>query len=275
MRSRRSLLAVSASLLLVLGGCATLDKQFKQPEVTLGDARMTAMSLADAQLAFDVDVKNPNPIGLSMKGLSYKLQLQDKQLFDGALAERLQIGANGSSRVTLPFTLRYEDIFGSLLALRDNKELRYQISGVADFGLLRLPYAKSGILAMPKLPDISIESLRINKLGVNGVDLALALKVGNANSFPIRLDGVDYNLKLADASLIKGSSSAPLSVGANKNGQMLLNMSLNYAQIGTLLQTLRSSSSMPIEFNSQMKLPGLKGETLLPYDWKGQVPLFR
>lgn len=275
MRSKRSVLAVSASLLLVLSGCATLDKQFRQPEVALGDARITAMSLADAQLAFDVDVKNPNPIGVSLKGLSYKLQLQDKQLFDGALTERMQIGANGTSRVTLPFTLRYEDVFGSLLALRDNKELRYQISGEADFGLLRLPYAKSGTLSMPKLPDISIESLRINKLGLNGVDLALALKVGNGNSFPIRLDGVDYNLKLADSSLIKGSSSAPLSVDSNKNGQMVLNMSLNYAQIGTLLQTLRSAGSMPIEFNSQMKLPGLKGETLLPYEWKGQVPLFR
>src|SRR5512139_4241081 len=106
-----------AFALLMVSGCATLEKQFKQPEVTLGDARITSMSLADAQLAFDVDVKNPNPIGVSLKGLSYKLQLQDKQLFDGALAERLQIGANGSSRVTLPFTLRYEDIYGTLLAL--------------------------------------------------------------------------------------------------------------------------------------------------------------
>lgn len=264
-----------AFALLLMSGCATLEKQFKQPEVTLGEARITSMSLADAQLAFDVDVKNPNPIGLSMKGLSYKLQLQDKQLFDGALSERLQVDANGTSRMTLPFTLRYEDVFGTLLALRDNKELRYQISGEADFGLIRLPYSRSGTISMPKLPDITVESLRINKMGLNGVDLALALKVGNGNSFPIRLDGLDYNLKLADASLIKGSSTAPLSVDANKNGQMVLNMSLNYAQIATLLQALNNSSSMPVEFSSQMKLPGLKGETQVPYGWKGDVPLFR
>lgn len=267
--------AAAASLLLMLGGCATLEQQIKQPEVSLGDVRITSVSLADAQLAFDLDVKNPNPVGVSMKGLSYKLQLQDKSLFDGALTERLRVGANDTSRVTLPFTLRYEDIYGTLLALRDNKELRYQLSGEADFGLIRLPYSKSGSLALPSLPDISVESLRINKLGLSGVDLSLALKVANGNSFPIRLNGLDYNLKLADASLINGSSAAPLAVEANKSGQLLLNMSLNYAQIGSLLQSLRSSSSLPIEFNSQMKVPGLKGETLLPYDWKGQVPLFR
>jgi len=267
--------AVAASLSLVLGGCATMQNQIKQPEVSLSDAHINSISLADVQLAFDLDVKNPNPMGVSMKGLSYKLQLQDKKLFDGALSERLHIGANDTSRVTLPFTLRYEDIYGSLLALRDNKELRYEISGMADFGLIRLPYSKSGVLSLPKLPDISIESIRINKLGFTGAELAVALNVGNDNSFPIRLNGLDYNLKLADASLIKGSSAAPLSVDANKKGQMVLNMSLNYAQIGSLLQTLRSSSSMPVEFNSQMKLPGLKGETQLPYEWKGEVPLFR
>lgn len=267
--------AVAASLLLMLGGCATLQNQIKEPEVTLGDARITAMSLADAQLAFDVDVKNPNSFGVSMKGLSYKLQLQDKQLFDGALSERMQIDANGRSRVTLPFTLRYEDIYGTLLALRDNKELHYTISGEADFGLISLPYSKSGTFSLPKLPDVSIESIRINKLGLNGVDLALAVKVGNDNNFPIRLNGLDYNLKLADASLIKGSSASPLSVAANKDGRMMLNLSLNYAQIGTLMQMLGNSSSMPIEFDSQMKLPGLKGETVVPYGWKGEVPLSR
>ncbi|HEY0720152.1 MAG TPA: LEA type 2 family protein [Gammaproteobacteria bacterium] len=275
MRPVRNRGLLLATLVLLLGGCAALQDQFKQPELSLSDARITGMSLADAQLAFDVDVKNPNPIGVSMKGLSYTLQVQEKQLFDGALSERLQIGANGSSRMTLPFTLRYEDIFGTLLALRDNKELRYQISGEADFGLIRIPYSRTGTFAVPKLPEISLESLRINKLGLDGVDLALAVKVGNANTFPIRLDGLDYNLKLANSSLIKGSSAAPLAVEANKDGRMVLNLNLNYAQIGSILQTLRSSGSMPIELDSQMKLPGLKQQEVVPYNWKGEVPLYR
>jgi len=271
----RWLAVLAAVPLVVLSGCATLENQFKQPEVSLGDARITSMSLQDAQVAFDVDVKNPNAIGLSLKGLTYTLQVQGKQLFNGTHSERFEINANSTSRVTLPFTLRYEDVFGTIMALRDNKELSYQISGEADFGLIRLPYSKSGTIAMPKLPEISVENLRINRLGFDGVDLALALKVGNENAFPIRLDGLDYNLKLADASLIKGGSTTPFSVDANKNGEMVLNLSLNYAQIGALLQALNSSSSMPIEFNSQMKLPGIKGQTTLPYNWKGDIPLSR
>ncbi len=275
MYSMRWFAVLAVALLSVLSGCATLENQFKQPEVSLGDARITSMSLQDAQLAFDVDVKNPNSIGLSLKGLTYTLQVQGKQLFSGTHSDRFEINGNSTSRVTLPFTLRYDDVLGTIMALRDNKELSYQISGEADFGWIRLPYSKSGTIAMPKLPEISVENLRINRLGLDGVDLVLALKVGNSNSFPIRLDGLDYNLKLANSSLIKGGSTTPFSVAANNNGQMVLNLSLNYAQIGALMQALRSSNSMPIEFNSLMKLPGINGGTTLPYDWKGEIPLAR
>jgi LEA14-like dessication related protein len=266
---------MALGLVALVSGCSTLDKVVKPPELSLSNAYITAMSLTDVQLAFDVDIKNSNPIGLSMAGLSYTLQVQDKPMVKGALNERLEVGANGSSRVKLPFTLRYEDIFGTLIALRDNKELRYQISGEADFGLVRLPYSKTGTFALPTLPTISVESLRVNQLNLSGVDLSVTLKVANANAFPIRLDGLDYQLKLGDAPLFKGASAAPLSVQANAQGQLLLNLSLNYAQVGALFQTLRNASSMPIEFNSQMKLPGLQGSTELPYNWKGSVPLFR
>lgn len=266
---------LALGLLAVVAGCSTLERQIKSPELSLSNAHVTAMSLTDVQLAFDVDVKNANPFGLSMKGLSYELQVQDKPTIEGALSERLELAANNTSRIKLPFTLRYEDIFGTLVALRDNKELRYQISGEADFGLMRLPYSKTGTFALPKLPTIAVESLRINQLGLNGVDLSLALKIGNENSFPIRLDGLDYQLKLADATPIRGASAAPLSVQANQQGPLLLNLSLSYAQLGALLQTLRNASAMPIEFSSQMKLPGLQGATELPSSWKGDVPLFR
>lgn len=266
-------LAVAAAFLL--GGCATLEKQFQQPELSLSDAKITSISLSDMQVAFDVDVKNPNPMGLSMKGMSYTLQIQEKPLFNGALNERIKIEGNGTSRVQLPFTLRYEDIFGTLVALRDNKELRYTVSGDADFGLISLPYKKSGTFALPHLPDISVDNIRIKSLGLGGVDLAVDLRVANTNSFPIRLDGLDYDLKLANSNLLKGSAASPLSVGPNKQGKMQLNMSLNYTQLGNLLQTLRNASSLPVELNSEMKLPALRGSTSVPYSWKGDVPLMR
>ncbi|MDH5205749.1 MAG: LEA type 2 family protein [Hylemonella sp.] len=267
--------SLAAALTLVLAGCAGLDKVVKPPELSLSNAYITGMSLAEMGVAFDVDVKNPNPLGLSMQGLTYSLQVQDKPAVQGALTQKLDIGANKSSRVQLPFTLRYEDVLGTLLALRDNRELRYEIRGEADFGLLRLPYSKTGTIALPSLPSVSVQRLRVNQFSLSGVNLSVLLQVENANGFPIRLDGLDYQLKLGDAPAIHGAAKAPLAVQANQKGQLELNMSLNYAMIGNLLQTLRSANQLPIEFNSQMKLPGANGQTRLPMDWKGSVPLLR
>jgi len=54
---------------------------------------------------------------------------------------------------------------------------------------------------------------------------------------------------------------------------MLLTLRLNYAQIGGLLQQLRSASSLPIELDSNVKLPG--SNKAVPYHWKGETPLLR
>jgi LEA14-like dessication related protein len=271
--TNQSLFALA--IVVLVSSCAALEKQVRQPEVTVGDVRLVAMSLADAQLAFDLDVSNPNPIGLSMRGLSYKLDVHDKSLFDGTIAESLQIAANGTSRVTLPFSVRYEDVIGTLLALHDRRELRYQLSGYVDLGLLRLPYSKTGSFSVPQLPDISVQSLRIDGLSLTGLELGLDLKLSNVNDFPLRFNGLDYELKLAQSTLLQGHTAQPVVVDANGSATMKLKLAVDYASLGNVAQQLRSGQSLPIEFHSQMKIPVPNGEAALPFSWKGNAPLLR
>jgi LEA14-like dessication related protein len=273
-RSRRILLGFTA--LALLSSCAVLENPVRTPEVSLGSARIVSMSLTETQLAFDVDVRNPNPIGIAMRGLSYRLAIQDKPLFDGNQSNGLKIGANGTSRVTLPFTLRHQDVLGSLAALRGSQELRYRISGDADFGLITLPYSKAGSFTLPRLPDVAVQGLRVRKLTLTGADLALDIKVSNANGFPVRFEGLTYDVKVAGTSLLQGQSSQPLAVGARGSGAMTLALAVNYAQLGSVAPKLRDAKSLPVEFRSQVKLPGPKGgDALVPYHWHGTVPLSR
>ncbi len=260
---------------LVLSGCAVVKEYVKEPQVELRDVRVVSMSLADAQLAFDLDVHNPNPLGLSMQGLSYRLDLEDKTFFRGALDEQLRIGANDRSRVTLPFTLRYTDVLGSLSALGRNDALRYRISGEAKFGPFAIPYAKAGSLPLPRLPDVSVQSLRVDRLTLSGAQLALGLKVKNANRFPIRFNGLDYQLKLGEASVLNGRSTEPLSVKPDRSGTLRLRLTLDYGQIANVMQALQQARSLPVAFSGHLKVPGARDEVTLPYQWRGEVPLFR
>lgn len=259
----------------LLGGCAAVKDYVKEPQVDLRDVRVTDMSLADATLAFDLDVRNPNPLGISMQGLSYKLELEDKTFFEGSHDDGLRIGANDKSRLTIPVKLGYKEVLGSIDALRGNKDVKYRISGKAKFGPFAVPYEHVGTLPVPQLPEVSLDSLRVEKVTFSGAQLALGLRVKNANRFPIRFNGLDYRLKLGDASVLKGQSSQTFSVDPNRSGTLRLPVSLDYGQMAGLVQTLRQGSSLPVAFSGNVKVPGGKGDITLPYNWNGNVPLFR
>jgi LEA14-like dessication related protein len=259
----------------VLGGCAAMKDYVKEPEVDLQDVRVTDMSLADATLAFDLDITNPNPLGISMQGLSYKLELEDKTFFEGSRDEGLRIGAHDKSRLTIPIKLGYKDVLGTFDALRGNKDVKYRISGNAKFGPFSIPYEQMGTVPVPQLPDVSLQSLRVEKVTFSGAQLALGLRVKNANRFPIRFNGLDYSLKLGDASVLNGKSRQAFSVDPNGTGTLRLPISLDYGQMAGLVNTLRQGSSMPVTFNGNVKVPSGNGDIALPYNWKGNVPLFR
>ncbi len=258
----------------LLSGCAALEKRVEQPQVKLNDVRVVAASLADAQLAFDLEVYNPNPLSLLLQGLSYELQLEDKSLLSGELGDRLRIGAGGRSRVTLPFTLRYAEVLGSLAALGRNEAIDYRLSGKADFGLFAIPYAKAGTLPLPRLPEVSVQSLRVERLTATGAQLALGLKVNNANGFSVRFSGFDYRLNLGEASVLQGESANPLSVQANQAGIVQVRLAVDFRQVAELARALQGRS-LPIAFSGQLKLPEAGEEVSLPYHWQGEVPLLR
>ena len=266
---------LAAALLALVGGCAVMEKQVTEPEVRVADVRVVAMSLADAQIAVDLDVQNPNTFGLSMAGLSYRLALQDKPLLDGTVDEAVEVAANGTSRVTLPFTVRFEAVFGSVRDLAEAKSLGYEIAGRADFGWVSLPYAKRGTFRLPELPEISVRRLKIDKLDLEGVDLALGIEVMNANDFPVRFEDMAYELTIAGSPLLKGHSAQAISVAPNGSTVLDLALSLEYSELGALVQKLRGAGSLPIEFRSRVTSPGRTDEVVIPYAWTGEVPLRR
>ena len=256
-------------------GCAAVKDYVKEPEVDLRDVRVTAMSLADATLAFDLDIRNPNPLGLSMKGLTYQLDLEDETFFSGNHDERLRIGANDSSRLTLPFTFGYADVVDSLSALRGNEQINYRISGKAKFGPFTVPYEHTGTLPVPTVPEVSLQSLKVERLTFSGAELALGIRVKNANRFPIRFNSLDYQLELGGSSVLNGRTSKPFAVEPDQAGILRLPLTLDYGQVAGLAQKLRQGSSLPVAFKGSAKVPGAKEDITLPYEWNGDVPLFR
>lgn len=264
--------ATLGAVALTLTACATLQEVVKEPNITVQNVAVKAISLTDMQLDFDLGVENPNPIGLSLRGLSYQLDVDDKSLLSGDNKQKMKVGANSTSSITLPLNLNYNDMSGGLKSLLTKDKINYSLNGKLDFGLFRLPYSKSGSVDLPSMPSVSVDSVKVGNMGLSGLDLVMALKVSNDNSFPIRLDGIDYGLKLANTTVASGKSLGALSVDPGKSGKMNIGLSLKYSELGSLAKALTSGSSIPVALDGKMKLPG---GSSLPLNWSGDVGVSR
>ncbi|RME50556.1 MAG: hypothetical protein D6795_09905, partial [Deltaproteobacteria bacterium] len=73
---RRIAIAIAASILCFVNGCSQLQgllgsvaqQSYEKPDVTVAAARIAGLSFDQADLLFDLAIKNPNPVGVSMAG---------------------------------------------------------------------------------------------------------------------------------------------------------------------------------------------------------------
>lgn len=259
-------------LLILLGAslvsCSALKESIKKPEVAMQKVNVTGISLSGMDVAFVLGVKNPNPLGLTLDGLSYKLDIEDKPLLKGKTRQKLKLAANGSSSLTLPLALAYGEMFDGVSALVKQDKVRYALGGEIDFGLFQLPYKTSGTIDLPSLPKVSVGNLGIKRVTLSGMDIELGLDVKNSNAFPLRFEGVNYNLNIANTTVARGKSLAPVSLKAGKQGRLKLGMSLGYRELGSVITRLKSGGKVPVVFDGKINMPGLGA---VPLRWSGNV----
>ncbi|MFO7593147.1 MAG: LEA type 2 family protein [Pseudomonadota bacterium] len=261
-----------AAIAALVTACSALNEVVKEPNVSVEGMQVKSVSLSDMVLDFTLGVENPNPVGISLSGLSYKLDVEDKSLLSGQSDNKLKVGANKSSSLHLPLQLKYQDVFGSMESLFKQDKIRYALSGELDFGLFRLPYSKQGMIDVPSLPSVKVNSVDIKGVTVSGLNVGIGLQVSNSNNFPIRLDGIDYGLKLADTTVASGKSLGALSLAPGEIGDMNIGLNLGYAELGGVINALKNNSRIPVAFDGQMKIPGADA---VPLNWQGEVGIDR
>jgi len=98
----RRALALAATPLL-LGGCAGMGELARSavqpPKMTYRSAEVTALDFDGATLAFDFRLENRNPFGLTLAGVNYWLQLEERVVVRGKVPGGLKIPASGEAPV--------------------------------------------------------------------------------------------------------------------------------------------------------------------------------
>ena len=257
----------------VMAGCQSLEQFAQKPTVRFDRLAIEEMSFFDATAIFMLKVKNPNPIGISVSGLTYDLKLEEKPFVSGNLEKGVGIEAMETESVAIPVTVNYMDLFDSVSGYAGKDEIAYDLSGTVDVMGSALPYRSRGSLPVPDLPKVSLRSVEVSGFSIAGASVVFEMAVQNDNPFGVGLDGLVYDIALGGLSLADGRAE----VGAlNEKGtrKVSVPVNLDFFKLGRSAYRLLSGEKAEYALSGDMlvSVPGA-GKKRVPFARTGSVPL--
>lgn len=122
-------LAAAASLAACIG-------KVRQPEVTLNSVRVAGVGLKGASLVADLDISNPNDLGIQTDSIVYQLWANTpdgtgnwSKVLGRTYGVPINLKSNATSRVEVPIDFNYADLQGPMRAILDRGTFNYRLQG--------------------------------------------------------------------------------------------------------------------------------------------------
>ena len=145
---------LSVSLILFaatfLNACATLSPYKESPRVSLVSIQPQEMSLLEQRFGLQLRILNPNATAIPVEGLSYSVEINNREFAYGASRQAVDIPAFGEALLDVEVVSSLLNVVEQLKALNaeTRSNLNYRLSG--KIGLanspVSLPFDYSGVL---------------------------------------------------------------------------------------------------------------------------------
>ena len=234
-------------LIVVLAGCAQLSKQAEsiKPAVNLTNVRLASINFERADLVFDFEIDNENPVPLRLSSLNYDLKIEDQSLVSGVADKNLQIRANSISTVELSVSLKFDDLKKLPGELKDRDRITYKLDtqimvDIPLIGVQAIPVSKQGELPVPKLPGIKLKDVKLDKLGSTHADVVAQIEIDNPNAFDLAISNLEYQLNINQQTLGQGKISWISRIPKKDKGTIDIPFKLDLLSMGQAAYALLS-----------------------------------
>jgi LEA14-like dessication related protein len=146
---KRSWRRAAPIVVLVAASCSTMPRNFEAPRVHIADMTAKEMAIFEQRFAVKLRIQNPNDADLSVNGLRFDIELNEREFGNGMSGQRLIVPRFGSEVVdvevftTLGSFLRQVQTFNS----GTPQKVRYRLKGTAFVdapGTFKAPFDESG-----------------------------------------------------------------------------------------------------------------------------------
>lgn len=143
-------------LFAICPGCKSIEDAIvkARPKASLTGVHFGELKRDALNLIFDVEIKNPYPVGLPLTNLSYSLTSGENEFIAGAAKADKVIPAGSKEEVSLPVSVDYGRILRYLKGIRPGSTIPYkaQLALSVDtqtLGPIDLPLKKQGEITLP------------------------------------------------------------------------------------------------------------------------------
>ena len=140
---------ITAPLVVLIASCSTIPKDFEAPRVNISD--MTPKEMAIFEQRFDVKlrIQNPNNVDLSIYGLRFDIELNEREFANGMSGQRVTVPRFGSDVVDVEVITTLASFLRQVQDLNAGagQKVRYRLKGTAFVdapGTFKAPFDESG-----------------------------------------------------------------------------------------------------------------------------------
>ncbi len=140
---------MGVAVAMLVASCSTMPKDFEVPRVNISD--MTPKEMAIFEQKFDVKlrIQNPNNSDLSINGLKFDIELNEREFANGMSGQRLVVPRFGSEVVDVEVFTTLGSFLRQVQSLNSggSQKVRYRLKGTAFVdspGVFKAPFDESG-----------------------------------------------------------------------------------------------------------------------------------
>ncbi len=218
---------------------------FIKPRIEMGAFQIKNISEEKTTADMTVLIDNAAPVGFKADSLSYQILIAGTEVMKSTYPKPVSLGANDSSTITLPVTIRNQQLMSKLKELdnsgRDSVEYTMKAQVYTQLPFLKdkplnLEFSKE--LPLYRIPKVKLLDTDLNKLGLKETRILCTVEVTNPNVFAYRFRETTYRVTLDGKEFAEGSIDSTVNIPANGKSVLKLPMEV------TLKEGLKAGFNM-------------------------------
>ena len=127
----------------------------------------------------------------------------------------------------------------------------------------------AGIKGIAEPPNVTVQTVQMERLNWQGGEANFTLNVSNPNAFPLPLTGFDYQLKLNGVAVANGEREESITIPGRQSRQVSVPLKLSFVNIASMLPGLIRQGTMQYQLAGSVHLPWLN----IPFTRSGNTNL--